>query len=75
MDAPKKKRKSVYNEYKKTYTNQYVRENYDRIELNLLKSGDVNKETLRAAAAAAGESINAYVAEAVRRRIESEKAK
>lgn len=75
MDAPKKKRKSYYNERANKYAQQYERDNYDRIAIRFLKTGDLTKETVESAAAAAGESINAYVTEAVRRRIESEKAK
>lgn len=73
MDAPKKKRKSYYNERLNKYTQEYSAEHYERITFRLLKDGEVSKSAIEAAAAAAGESVNAYVTEAVRRRIESEK--
>lgn len=75
MDAPKKKRKSYYNDRARLYAQRYNAETYDRIEFRIPKAGEMTKDDILAAAADAGESVNAYVTEAVRRRIESEKAK
>ena len=47
-------------------TNKYLRKAYDRINVTLHK-GD--REKLKEAAAAAGESVNAYILEAIRQRM------
>lgn len=49
--------------------NKYVRKNYDRILLTLKKG---RKDDIKAAAAAAGESVNEYIMKAVDARIDSE---
>ena len=48
---------------------KYVKNNYDRLELSVPKG---EKATIQQAAKQAGQSVNAYVVEAVRRRIEQE---
>ncbi len=48
---------------------KYVKTNYDRLELSVPKG---EKELIQQAAKQAGQSVNAYVYEAVRRRIEQE---
>ena len=48
--------------------NKYISKAYDRVNL-LVGKGD--KEQIRAAAAAQGESVNEYIREAVRRRMDS----
>ena len=49
MPVPKANQKAV---------NKYVKANYDRINVTMPKG---KKETIQAAAAAAGESVNAYI--------------
>ena len=48
---------------------KYVKNNYDRLELSVPKG---EKATIQQAAKQAGQSVNAYVVEAVRRRMEQE---
>ena len=48
---------------------KYVKNNYDRLELSVPKG---EKEEIQQAAKQAGQSVNAYVYEAVKRRMEQE---
>lgn len=48
---------------------KYVKNNYDRLELSVPKG---EKEVIQQAAKQAGQSVNAYVYEAVKRRMERE---
>lgn len=50
--------------------NKYVKNNYDRINVTLPKG---YKDTLKAAAEAAGESVNGYIKTAVDMRMEGVK--
>lgn len=50
-------------------TAKYMKNNYDEIKTRVPKG---KKAEIQAAAEKQGESLNAYVAEAVRRRMESE---
>ena len=50
-------------------TAKYMKNNYDEIKTRVPKG---RKAEIQAAAEKQGESLNAYVAEAVRRRMESE---
>ena len=52
---------------KTAHQNDYISKAYDRINL-LVPAGD--KEQIRAAADAAGQSINAYILDAVRERMQ-----
>ena len=52
-----------------TVKNRYAAKAYDRLQI-IVKKG--RKAEIQAAAEKQGESLNAYVAEAVRRRMESE---
>ena len=61
-----------YSEKSKKYTTDYVKEHYERILLRL-KTDELSRDEIRSAADAAGESVNTYIVEAVRRRIEEEK--
>lgn len=47
--------------------NKYKKNNYDRIEINVPKG---QKEVIQSAAAAAGESVNAYINTAILQRME-----
>lgn len=53
-------------------TTKYERNNYDKVTLRLRRDADLTRDKLQEAADAAGESLNAYIMEAVRRRIESD---
>lgn len=53
-------------------TTKYERNNYDKVTLRLRRDADLTRDKLQEAADAAGESLNAYVMEAVRRRMESD---
>lgn len=59
-----------YNEKSKKYTTDYVKEHYERILLRL-KTDELSRDEIRSAADAAGESVNTFIVEAVRRRMES----
>ena len=59
-----------YNERHKEYTSKYIADNYDTLKVRCKKG---YKEEIKAAADQAGESVNTYIVEAVRRRIEEEK--
>ena len=61
-----------YSEKSKKYTTDYVKEHYERILLRL-KTDELSRDEIRSAADAAGESVNTFIGEAVRRRIEEEK--
>lgn len=50
---------------------KYVKNNYDRLELSVPKG---EKEEIQQAAKRAGQSVNTYVYETVKRRMEQEQA-
>lgn len=54
------------------YKNDYAREKYKRVPLNILKA---DFEILQAAAAAAGEPVNAFIKKAISERIERQQTK
>ena len=54
---------------KAEWQNKYIEKTYDRINL-LVPKGE--KEIVKAAADRAGQSVNAYILEAVQQRMESE---
>lgn len=47
-------------------TTKYEAKAYDKILLRLRKDSDITRETITAAAEAAGQSVNAYILEAIR---------
>ena len=51
---------------------RYEKKNYDRLNIRLRKDGDITEEIARAAADAAGESLNAYTIGALKMRMEKE---
>ena len=61
-----------YSEKSKKYTTDYVKEHYERILLRL-KTDELSRDEIRSAADAEGESVNTFIVEAVRIRIEEEK--
>lgn len=65
-------RKGTYCERLNKYTQNYVRENYEQIIFRLTKSAGISKDEIAAAAAAAGESVNAYILDAVKSRMQRE---
>ena len=48
---------------------KYAAKNYDRILLRIRKDGETTREKIQNAAAAAGESVNEYILNAVRERM------
>lgn len=70
-----KKRKYVYNQKKNEYTQQYIRDNYKQLSIRLPITGDVTRDTIAAAAAEHGESVNGYIVQAVRDRMEKDQDK
>ena len=64
---------SGYNEKKNKYTQQYIKENYKQLSIRLPITGEVTREIIAAAAAEAGESVNGYIIQAVKERLNKEK--
>lgn len=60
-----------YSEKSKQYTTEYVKNHYERV-LVRLKSDEMSRDDIKAAADSAGESVNAYIIEAIRQRMERE---
>lgn len=54
---------------------RYEAKVYDKVLLRLRKDTDVDKDIIQAAADMAGESLNGYIVQAVRERMEREKGK
>lgn len=52
-------------------TIKYEAKSYDKLCIRIRKDADITREDIQAAADLEGESVNAYVMEAVRRRMES----
>lgn len=52
-------------------TTKFEHNTYDKVTLRLRRDADLTRDKLQEAADAAGESLNSYVMEAVRRRMES----
>ena len=52
-------------------TTKFEHNTYDKVTLRLRRDADLTREKVQEAADAAGESLNGYVVEAVRRRMES----
>ena len=57
-----------YSEKSKQYTTEYVKNHYERV-LVRLKSDEMSRDDIKAAADSAGESVNAYIIEAIRQRM------
>lgn len=49
---------------------KYESKSYDKILVRLRKDADLTRQDIQTAADAAGESVNGYILEAVRQRIE-----
>ena len=52
-------------------TIKYETKSYDKLCIRIRKDADITREDIQEAADLEGESVNAYVMEAVRRRMES----
>ena len=52
-------------------TTKFEHNTYDKVTLRIRRDADLTREKVQEAADAAGESLNSYVMEAVRRRMES----
>ncbi len=74
MDKQESK-KSWYNQKKNEYTQNYIRSNYKQLSIRLPISGELTRDTIAAAAARAGESVNGYILQAVRDRMQRDAAK
>lgn len=66
------KKKTSYNQKKNVYTQKYIRDNYKQLSIRLPIKGSITRDSIQQAADAAGESVNVYVLEAVRQRMEKE---
>lgn len=53
-------------------TRKYDEKTYDKILLRLKKNGEPSKESIQAHALKAGETLNGYITNAVKMRIEKE---
>lgn len=71
MEEEKKKRKSIYNQKKNEYTQEYIRNNYRQLSIRIREDQEPNRDQIAMAAAAAGESVNEYIMEAVRQRMKT----
>ena len=52
---------------------KYEAKVYDKVLLRIKKDSDLNREAITEAATAVGQSMNEYILEAIRRRVETEK--
>lgn len=68
-------KKSWYNQKKNEYTQNYIRSNYKQLSIRLPISGELTRETIAEAAAKTGESVNGYILQAVRDRMQRDAAK
>lgn len=59
------KKKSVYNQRRNIYTQEYIREKYRQLSIRLPKEGEITREKIAEAAKDVGLSTNAYIVEAV----------
>lgn len=71
MEEEKKKRKSIYNQKKNEYTQEYIRNNYRQLSIRIREDQEPNRDQIARAAATAGESVNEYIMEAVRQRMKT----
>lgn len=63
---------SKYTEQSKRYSIKYRSTNYDTILLKIKKDAEISRDEIKSMADLAGESVNSYVLEAIKRRIEEE---
>ena len=63
---------SKYTEQSKKYSIKYRSTNYDTILLKIKKDAEISRDEIKSMADLAGESVNSYVLEAIKRRIEEE---
>ena len=68
-------KKSIYNERHNRYTQEYIHKKYDQIVLRLPKEGKdgvITRDIIIEVARKSGESVNSYIIEAVKKRIETD---
>ena len=65
-------KKSGYNQHKNEYTQNYIRNNYRQLSIRIPINGEITREGIATAAENANTSINAYILQAVRERMERE---
>jgi len=59
-----------YSEAQNKATQKYIHNSYDQISIRVRKDGDITRDTMQAAADQEGLSLNAYILEAIREKIE-----
>lgn len=62
----------MYDEKHNKYAQKYIKDNYDQLSLRLKKTEEPTRETIRKAAELAGETVNTYVINAVKMRMDHE---
>ena len=67
-----KEKKSRYNEKVNKRTQQYIKENYKQLSIRLPKEGEITREKIASAADMAGMSVNAYIIEAVKEKMDQQ---
>lgn len=63
-------RKSDYSQKKNEYTQQYIRDHYKQLSIRLPVEGAITRDTIANAAQQAGSSVNAYIIDAVKEKME-----
>ena len=59
-----------YSEAQNKATQKYIHNSYDQISIRVRKDGDITRDTMQAAADQEGLSLNAYILEAIKEKIE-----
>lgn len=59
-----------YSESQNKATQKYIHNNYQQLSIRLRKDGEVTRDTIAEAAAGSGLSVNAFILEAVREKME-----
>lgn len=60
---------SRYSEAQNKATQKYIHKSYDQISIRVRKDGDITRESIQKAADRAGLSLNAYIMEAVKEKM------
>ena len=64
-----KEKKSAYNEKHNQYTQNYIKANYKQLSVRIPIYGDMTRDRIAKAAAAAGKSVYSYILDAVENQI------
>lgn len=59
-----------YSQAQNKATQKYIHNSYDQISIRLRKDGEITRETIQAAADQAGQSLNSYIVEAVKEKMQ-----